>query len=87
MNTVAVVFYPGGKPYVYMNDDPTIKAGDRVVVQPRGELKVVYVTEVHDKPKLSGGYQYDWIVQKIDMTNYERLVIETHEGVHCGNRL
>jgi len=57
------------------------KVGDKAVVFTGGNWNVVSIVEVHDEPQLSGGYAYTWLVQIVDRSEYDRLCIESHEGI------
>jgi len=74
--TLTVQFQGSAKQYTYkvmMNEG--VVAGDAVVVDsPSQGLVVVTVTEVHTYPHIdvNAGFKYQWIVQKIDTSNFKR---------------
>ena len=51
------------------------EVGDSAVVFSQGKLKIVHICEVHKIPQIdaNSNTQYEWIVQKVDMSEYERL--------------
>jgi len=87
MRTVGIVFTPDGQAYTYKTD-LDLAVGDRVVVNtPNTGLQIVTVKEVHDTPQLDGGFDYTWIVQKIDFTNYKRQIEEDRNANPIRTRL
>ncbi len=63
------------KEYHYKTLDSTIAAGDEVVVDsPTNGFVIVVVTEVLEYYEVEEqGYNYKWIVQKVDVSAYEEL--------------
>lgn len=63
------------KQYHYKTLDPTITAGDEVVVDsPTNGFVIVVVTEVLEYYEVEEqGYNYKWVVQKVDTFAYEEL--------------
>lgn len=87
MKTVGVRYATSRQTYTFMTDEEC-KVGDKAVVFTNGSWNVVTIVEVHDEPKLDGDYQYTWLVQVIDRTNYDRHIAEDGEGYpQVGNRL
>ena len=87
MKTVSIKFTPYGQPYTYKTD-LDLADGDTVVVNtPNSGLQLVKVHEVHDTPQLDEGFDYAWIVQKIDLTNYRKLLKEDEDANPVRTRL
>lgn len=72
--TIGVQFESQGKVYTYKTTED-FEVGDKAVVKARGMLQIVDVVEVHKVAQIDvdSNIQYQWIVQKVDMTNYETL--------------
>lgn len=74
--TLTVQFQGSTKLYTYkvmLNEG--VVAGDAVVVDsPSQGLVVVTVAEVHTYPHIdvNAGFKYQWIVQKVDTSNFKR---------------
>lgn len=76
-----------GKIYTFMTEFDC-KVGDKAVVFTSGNWSVVTIVEIHDKPRLNGGLLYTWLVQIVDRTEYDRLIVQDGEGYpSAGNRL
>lgn len=75
--TVDVRFDLLSKLYTYKTRLSLVK-GDWAVVLVKNVLKIVEVISVHSAPKIDyeAPYDYKWIVQKVDMTMYEKTVKE-----------
>lgn len=60
------------KTYTYLTKDKTIKVGDVVVVDARGKLTCVIVTEISETPEITENdtTKYKWIVGKVDYLQY-----------------
>lgn len=73
--TVDVRFENPGKLYTYKTRIP-FKRGDNAIVDVRGVLKLVEVVNVHHTPKIdyAATFEYQWIVQKVDTTAYEKVL-------------
>ena len=85
--TVGVKYATSFTIYTFMTEYDC-KVGDKAVVFTNGNWSVVTITEVHDEPQLQDGYNYTYLVQIIDRTEYDRLVKAMHEGRPViGNRL
>jgi hypothetical protein len=80
--TIGVHFSDGNKTYTYKTTED-FKVGDYAVVntpnyQIQGEhsgLTIAIVTEVHKVPNIDvdSNINYQWIVQKVDMSNYNEM--------------
>jgi hypothetical protein len=79
MITVGVKYKTSSQVYTFMTDEEC-KVGDKAVVFTNGSWNVVDIVEVHDEPQLKDGYNYTWLVQVIDRTNYDRHIAEDGEG-------
>lgn len=77
---IGVVFSRGGKIYHYKTIEKFEK-GDTVLVFAQGKYKSVEVVQV-DALNISSDIDYTWIVQKIDITTYERC-LEVQEQVQA----
>lgn len=75
---VRVAFPGGNRLYTYRTHEPLNKMDQVVVMAPRG-LDIVTVHSMIDVEKvdLNVSFEYKWIVQKIDMTEYNALVFAT----------
>lgn len=64
-----------GKLYTYKCADLTIKAGELAIVHVAGGFKLVTVMVVDKEPQidLDADFTYQWIVQKVDTTTYDKL--------------
>jgi len=80
MKTISVRYNNNFTRYTFMCNDDTVKAGDFCVVKTSALFDVVKVDEVHEEPQLGGGFDYKWIVQKIDDTEFKKLTLQDHEG-------
>lgn len=65
--------HPRAKAYTYVTDF-TLHAGDIVVVEAAGELKLAWVLGVDDDVKLepNSETQFKWVKARVDFTAYER---------------
>ena len=80
MNTVGVKYASSpGMTYTFMTDEE-FEIGDKAVVFTNGSWSVVTVTEVHEEPQFEEGYNYTWLVQRVDRTNYDRHIAEDGAG-------
>lgn len=88
MKTVGVKYATTpGITYTFMTEFDC-KVGDKAVVFTSGNWSVVTIVEIHDKLHLDDSYQYTWLVQIVDRTEYDRLIIQDGEGYpSAGNRL
>lgn len=81
LKTVAAVFKGGSQVYTYKtHTDFTV--GDYAIVHtPSNGFQVVQITQVHDTPDLDpdSRVDYKWIVQKLDVTEYDKLVARDEE--------
>lgn len=77
--TVGVKYKTSSVIYTFMTDEPC-KVGDKAVVFTNGSWNVVEIVEIHDEPQLQEDYNYTWLVQVIDRTNYDRHIQEDGEG-------
>lgn len=59
--------------YTYKTLDDTIKENDIVVVKVGDRIKTASVIKVDTVADLTGDFDYQWIVQKIDTTEYDKL--------------
>ena len=85
--TVSVQYPTTLTKYTFMTDEDC-KVGDKAVVFTNGNWNVVTIIEVHDEPQLDDDYNYTWLVQVIDRTNYDRHIQEDGEGYpSVGDRL
>lgn len=75
--TISVTFPRSYRYYTYkVLKSAKVKVGDRVVCRwPSGELVIGVVHDVHKMPMITGTEPFDfkWIVQKVDLTQYARL--------------
>lgn len=62
--------------YTYLTIDPDVQAGDFCVVMAQGQPKVVYVKDAKDELTIgiNSGFEYVFIVSKIDFGPYTRLI-------------
>lgn len=75
-NLVKVAFKNGQRLYTYKSLIPDLEAGDTVIVESPSEgLVTVVVHSVHKLHELAlkADIHYKWIVQKVDLTEYERV--------------
>jgi len=79
MNTVGVKYATSEIIYTFMTDEE-FEVGDKAVVFTNGSWSVVTVTEVHDEPQLKEDIAYTWIVQRVDITNYDKHIAEDAYG-------
>ncbi len=71
--TVRVSFHDSARKYTYKTTELNFKRGDRaVVVDPRGEFKVVTIMGVDAEPQIFD-FELKWIVCKVDTTAYDLL--------------
>lgn len=59
--------------YTYKTLDDTIKENDIVVVKVGDRIKTASVIKVDAVADLTGDFDYQWIVQKVDTTEYDKL--------------
>lgn len=63
------------KSYGYKCNIPDISVGDRVLVEsPQGYFRSVVVVEITDSLDIEPGIQYKWVVSKLDLGNYNKLI-------------
>lgn len=76
---VAVVFSKSPKPFFYLAPaDMQLEKGDRVIVRNGDSFSIPTVDAVdHTCTQLDMSLVTDWVVQKIDLEAYKRLVAET----------
>ncbi|WP_109077099.1 hypothetical protein [Aggregatibacter kilianii] len=73
------VYSGGNKVYTFKaNADLNLNVGDFALVHATDELKVVKIVEVHDFPQIEeeAGFQYKWVIQKIDLSAYRSRLEE-----------
>lgn len=72
--TVGVIFKGSEKVYTYKTTID-FEENDLAIVKANGGFKVVKIVEIHKIPQIDmdSGLSYEWIVQKIDDTQYEEL--------------
>lgn len=64
------------------------KVGDKAVVFTNGSWNVVTIVEIYDGSSLDGGFNYTYLVQIVDCTEYDRLIEKLHAGrPSVGDRL
>ena len=86
--TIGARFEVGGKVYTYITDkSDNIKVGDYVVVSVGNLYKVVRVVEIHNTPELNKGYNYQWIVQRIDDSKYMQRMKELYGAPDAQSRV
>lgn len=85
--SVGVVFqdperYPGQQVYTYLTRE-LHDIGSLVLVRARNEWKVVQVVEFYSKPQLDPrvNFDYQWIVQKIDVSAWRREMREEQAAI------
>ena len=54
------------------------EVGDKAVVFTNGFWGVVTIVEIHDEPQLDKGFNYTYLVQIVDRTEYDRLIEKMH---------
>ena len=76
---VAVLFSKSPKPFFYLAPaDMQLKKGDRVIVRNGDSFTIPTVDAVDPTcTQLDMSLVTDWVVQKIDLEAYNRLVAET----------
>jgi hypothetical protein len=70
------------KTYVYKAPKTwELVAGDFALVMVNTALKIVRICEIHAEPQidLEAQYPYKWLVQKIDMSEYDALMTREQE--------
>ncbi len=77
--TVSVQYPTSLVNYTFMTDEEC-KVGDKAVVFTNGRWNVVTIMEIHDGPQLKENYNYTWLVQIVDRTNYDKHIQEDGEG-------
>lgn len=78
---IEVKFDESGRTYTYLHTDRgTFEEGDYAVVYARSELKVVEVVEVKDEAVDDTSIAYKWIIDKVDMDKYQRLLNRISQG-------
>jgi len=77
--TVGVRYITSRQIYTFMTDEEC-EVGDKAVVFTSGHWGVVTIVEVHDGPQMKEKYNYTWLVQIVDKTNYDRHIREDGEG-------
>ena len=77
--TVSVQYPRSLNEYTFMTEYDC-KVGDKAVVFTNGNWNVVKITAIHDEPQLSDGHNYQYLVQIVDRTEYDRLTQQLHEG-------
>ncbi len=76
-----------GMTYTFMTEFDC-EIGDKAVVFTNGSWSVVTIVKIHKKPRLSGNYNYTWLVQIVDRTEYDCLIARDGEGYpSAGKRL
>jgi len=74
-NTVSVQFESGDQPRYTYKTLEQYAPGDMAIIKTKsGFFKFVHVVEVHSTPQIKPGINYTWLVQKLDTTDYDRLV-------------
>lgn len=65
---------PSGKLYTYITRD-TFESGDTVVVPIKDGFGLATVEDFHAQARLdqNPGYEYKWVVQKVDLAGWEKL--------------
>ena len=87
MITVSVKYATSDILYTFMTDEDC-EIGDKAVVFTNGSWNVVTIMLIHPEPQLDGHYNYTWLVQIIDRTNYDQHIAEDGEGYpDVGSRL
>ena len=86
MTTVGVQYPMSDRIYTFMTDEE-FQVKDKAVVFTMGQWSVVTVVRVDEEPQLDEGYNYTWIVQRVDRTNYDRHIKEDGEGYPSVKRL
>lgn len=71
---ITAQFAGSQQPYTYKTDISILKAGDLIVVEAPSGLTVVTVTEVGVEVKPSPKYAIKWVVDKVEVANYKRVV-------------
>jgi len=77
--TVSVKYATSLISYTFMTDEEC-EVDDKAIVFTNGRWNVVTITEVHDKPQPKEKFNYTWLVQIIDRTNYDQHIQEDGEG-------
>lgn len=73
---------PVGTAYTYkVWNDIELEAGDLILVNAAGTLKVATVIEVHATPKIdvNSSIDYKWIIQKVDTHRHDVATIQDEE--------
>lgn len=60
--------------YTYKTDISSLAAGDLIVVEAPSGLTVVTVSEVNVEVKPSPKFAIKWVVDKVEVANYKRVV-------------
>jgi len=84
VTAVEVKFQTNGGTYTYLvHGDTVLEVGDKVVVNtPNANLQVVEVTKTDVQWDIDERYTFKFIVQKLDLTNYN-AINEAVEGVRA----
>ncbi len=77
--TVGVKYKTSSMMYTFMTNEEC-EIGDKAVVFTNGNWNVVTILEIHDKPQLNDGHNYTWLVQVIDITDYDKHIAEDAYG-------
>jgi hypothetical protein len=84
--TIKVRYTPNGNWYTFKTRDTSIEVGDFVLTNPgcvKGKFTVGEVVSIDEKVDIdpNSGIRYNWIVGKVDTTDYDKLV-ETDEKAY-----
>ena len=86
--TVEVKYITSSQHYTFMTDED-VEVGDKAVVFTNGNWSVVTIVAVHENPQLTDKhFNYTWLVQRVDRTNYDRHIADDGAGYpEVGRRL
>lgn len=55
-----------------------LRVGDLAIVDSQGEPKIVRIVEIHQTPQIdrNASFVYRWVIQKLDLTHYQKRISE-----------
>lgn len=87
--TVRVTFKSGSGQYTFkVHDSIALEMGDQVVVQTKYGSSVADVLFVDDIPQINydAPFEYSWVVQKVDRTQYDKLTEQDRKIIDEGKK-
>lgn len=70
------------KTYSYKCNIPDIKVGDKVIVEsPQGYFRSVIVAEISDSLDMEPDIAYEWVVSKLDTSEYDQLLVDEAKAI------